>query len=293
MSLRYRHRPFNLPAVAAIIPAYNESENLGGVLDVLRQVSGLSQIIVVDDGSQDDTAEVVRQSAVNDLRIRLIQHLRNRGKGQTIFTGVTATQAPVLLLLDADLINLKPQHIESLIEPVLSGAADMTVGLFRAGHLNTDFAHWITPWLSGQRCLNTDLIQHIFPEAAAGYGFKTALTITARQQHTRTRIVFLNGVWHPPSEFHRGLWKGLGRRLRMYGHIIRAWRMAGSPRPRRQRKKSRSVGLGVLSLVFLSLLVLWGRSNLPGGDPLSPMPVQMSPATERRSTCPGGGPPSR
>ena len=276
MSLRYRHRPFNLPAVAAIIPAYNESENLGGVLDVLRQVSGLSQIIVVDDGSQDDTAEVVGQAAVNDLRIRLIQHSCNQGKGQAIFTGASATQAPVLLLLDADLINLKPQHIESLIEPVISDAADMTLGLFRAGHLNTDFAHWITPCLTGQRCLNADLIQHIVPEAAAGYGFETALTIAARKQHTCTQIVFLKGVWHPPSEFHIGLWKGLGRRLRMYRHIFRAWRMAGGSRSRR-RTKRRSLGLGLLSLIFLSLLVFGGSSNLPWRDSLSPAVAQMTP----------------
>jgi len=274
-------RPFNHsfahPAVTAIIPAYNESESLGRVLDVLSQVARLDQIIVVDDGSQDDTTGVVRQRAALDPRVHLIQHASNRGKGQAIFTGASAAQTPVLLLLDADLVNLKPQHVVDLIEPVLSGAADMTLGLFRAGRLNTDLAHRLTPWLTGQRCLKADLIPHIVPEAAAGYGFETALTVAARQRRARTRQVFLAGVWHPPAEFHHGLWKGVGRRARMYGQILRAWRMARHPHVRQKRKKYPSLGIGLSLLVLLSSLVFWGRSNIPWNDPPYTAPAQMSP----------------
>ena len=209
--------------IAAIIPAYNEAEHLKGVLNVLRCSPQLDEIIVVDDGSSDGTIETVKQAAVEDPRILFLQHANNLGKGQAIFTACAATQASVLLLLDADLINLKPDHVEALLQPVLSGKAEMSVGLFRGGRLRTDFSHWLTPWLSGQRCLRTDLIRYILPEAASGYGFETALTITARHRHSRTQVVFLKGVWHPPSEEHRGVLRGLIRRARMYGNILRAW----------------------------------------------------------------------
>jgi len=216
----------DLPRLCVILPAYNESEGMGGVLAVLRQVPELSEIIVVDDGSQDDTAQITRHSAIQDPRIRLMQQPVNQGKGQAIFIGAAATRAPVLLLLDADLMDLKPQHIKDLVEPVLSGRADMSLGLFRSGHIITDLSHWATPWLSGQRCLKTDLLHNIDIQAAAGYGFETALTISSHQEHARIQVVFLTGVWHPPSEFHRGFLKGVVQRARMYSHIFRAWRMA-------------------------------------------------------------------
>lgn len=226
----------NHPHLSAILPAYNEAEGMGGVLAVLHQVPALDEIIVVDDGSQDDTARVTRQAARQDARIRLIQQPSNLGKGQAIFTAAATTRAPFLLLLDADLMNLNPGHVEDLIEPVLSGRADMSIGLFRSGHLNTDLAHRATPWLSGQRCLKADLLRNIDVQAAAGYGFETALTISTRQEHARTQVVFMSGVWHPPSEFHRGFWQGVAQRTRMYLHILRAWRTA-----RRTRLKLKQV----------------------------------------------------
>jgi len=221
------------PTVAAIIPAYNEAKRLGGVLDALRRTPLLDEIIVVDDGSDDVTAQIAQQASGQDRRVRLVQHESNHGKGQAVFTGWAATQASILLLLDADLYNLSPRHIEALILPILAGEAGMTLGLFRGGHLNTDLAHWFTPWLTGQRCLRADLIQHIVPEAASGYGFETALTIAAQQQHVRTLVVPLRGVWHPPSELHRGLKNGARRRISMYSQILRAWRIIEGTKIRR------------------------------------------------------------
>jgi glycosyltransferase involved in cell wall biosynthesis len=213
------------PLIAAIIPMYNEALNVSGVLDVLRATSLLDEIILVDDGSTDNTAEILYQAATIDRRIRVIQHDKNQGKGQAIFNGWAATTAPIILLLDADLKALAPEHIQALLAPVIDHRADMTMGLFRGGHRGTDFSHWLTPFLTGQRGLRAELLKHVSPEAAAGYGFEVALTVAARQQNSRTRAVALRGVWHPSSEFRseRGYWRGMLWKLRMYGQIIRAW----------------------------------------------------------------------
>jgi polyisoprenyl-phosphate glycosyltransferase len=220
------------PVIAAIIPTYNEAFNVSGVLEVLRQVPLLDEIVMVDDGSKDNTVEILRKAALADTRIKIVQHEKNRGKGQAIFTGWSATNAPVLLLLDADLKNLKPDHIESLLCPILDHRADMTLGLFRGGHFNTDISHWITPFLTGQRGLRAELLKHISHEAAAGYGFEVALTVAASKQNYRKRIVFLKGVWHPSSELRteRGYWNGYIWRVRMYGQIFRAWLIATGER---------------------------------------------------------------
>ena len=216
-------------SIAAIVPTYNEALNISGVLDVLRASSILDEIILVDDGSTDRTIEILRQAALLDPRIQVIQHEENKGKGQAIFTGWAATCAPILLLLDADLKALTPNHIQVLLDPVLDHRADMTLGLFRGGHLNTDLSHWLTPFLTGQRGLRAELLKYVSHDAAAGYGFEVALTVAANQQNFRKRIVFLKGVWHPSSEFRTergGYWKGKVWHLRMYGQIIHAWFIA-------------------------------------------------------------------
>lgn len=252
-----RHSMPDNPQVAAIIPAYNEARRIGAVLEVLRGVSLLSEIIVVDDGSTDGTAEVVRRAATADPRLRLLQHEKNLGKGQAIFTAYAATRAPYLLLLDADLQGLTPSHVEALIRPLLERQADMTLGLFRGGRFNTDLSHWLTPWLTGQRCLRAELLGAVHREAAAGYGFETALMVAAAQQGYRTRRVPLRGVWHPPSEFHRK--RGLIWRMRMYGQIVRAWKMSGgwSAWPRHFRKR-------IFPLVLFLFLALFALAQYRG-----------------------------
>jgi len=214
------------PAIAAILPAYNEAKTIGNVLEVLCRVDSLNEIIVVDDGSKDTTADIVRTYTDRDGRVRLIQHEANRGKGQAIFTAWRSTQATYLILLDSDLMNLAPAHIEALIAPILADKADMTLGLFLGGRIPTDFAHWASPWLTGQRGLRTEILKYVLEEAASGYGFEVALTIAAKQNGYRTRIVPMKGVWHPPSEFHRGWWYGTRWRWRMYGNVLRAWYIA-------------------------------------------------------------------
>ena len=222
-------RQSHKPLIAAIVPTYNEELNVSGVLDVLRATSILDEIIFVDDGSSDKTVEILHQAAIVDPRIQVIQHEKNKGKGQAVFTGWAATSAPIILLLDADLKDLTPNHIQALLAPILEHRADMTLGLFRGGHFNTDLSHWLTPFLTGQRGLRSEILKYVSREAAAGYGFEVALTIAASQLNFRKRIVFLKGVWHPSSEFRTergGYWNGKLWHFRMYGQIIRAWVIA-------------------------------------------------------------------
>jgi hypothetical protein len=212
--------------VSVIIPAYNESDRILRVLHVLSQVEYLDEIIVVDDGSKDDTVRIVENFRSIDPRIIIISNPRNMGKGQAVFAGVHSAKQTIILMLDADLCNLTSSHIDSLCKPVISGTCEMTIGVFKKGHWTSDFSHWITPWLSGQRCLRNELFDQLSPEAAEGYGLETALTIAAQQYQWRVRKVAMMGVSHPPSEIHRGSILGVINRLKMYAQIIRAWYIA-------------------------------------------------------------------
>jgi glycosyltransferase involved in cell wall biosynthesis len=217
--------PPHKPHIAAILPTFNEELNVSGVLEVLHAASILDEIILVDDGSSDNTVNLLHQAAEKDSRIQVIQHDKNRGKGQAIFSGWAATSAPILLLLDADLKNLTPGHINALLAPVIDHRADMTLGLFRGGHFSTDLSHRLTPFLTGQRGLRAEILENISRQAASGYGFEVALTVAAGRHNYRVRVVTLSGVWHPSSEFRkeRGFWGGVSWKLRMYRQILRAW----------------------------------------------------------------------
>jgi glycosyltransferase involved in cell wall biosynthesis len=217
--------PSHKPLIAAIVPIYNEELNIASVLDVIHATSILDEIILVDDGSSDNTVDILNRAATADHRMQVIQHNKNRGKGQAIFSGWAATNAPIILLLDADLKDLTPDHIQALLDPVIDHHADMTLGLFRGGHFLTDLSHRLTPFLTGQRGLRAEILKYVSSEAAAGYGFDVALTLAAGQHNYRSRVVILKGVWHPSSEFRteRGYWGGIIWKFRMYGQVIRAW----------------------------------------------------------------------
>lgn len=217
-------------SVSVIIPAYNEGQRISRVLQVLREVDFIEKIFVVDDGSKDNTAEVVTACQSQDARIMLIRKNNNLGKGQAIITAWELTKTPYILMLDADLKGLRPEHVQNLCAPVLHGKADMTIGLFRHGHFATDFSHWITPWLSGQRCLRSELFECVSDEASRGYGIETALTVLSHQMHLKVVRVYLIGMSHPPGEIHRGSLPGILNRIRMYRQIIHAWYLASTRR---------------------------------------------------------------
>jgi glycosyltransferase involved in cell wall biosynthesis len=214
--------------ISAIIPAYNEASGITGVINVIRSSAFINEIIVVDDGSGDQTGALALEASKVDPRIQVITHPINRGKGQAFFSGVSACKNSIVITVDADLIGLKPEHIYSLVKPVLESQADMTLGIFRGGSLITDLSHWATPWLSGQRCFRLEMLRHVSRDAAAGYGLETAISVAAKQRDWRVDHIIWRGVSHPPSEFHRGRMKGIMARICMYSQILRAWYIATS-----------------------------------------------------------------
>lgn len=213
-------------SLAVIVPAYNEERGVHRVLTTLLDFPMANEIIFVDDGSTDATSLIAKQYCEKETRINIIQHGKNQGKGQAIFSGYNASSSNYLLTLDADLLGLMPEHLYDLVIPVIQNQFDMTYALFRHGYWRSDLGHILTPWLTGQRCIRRELFWEISRRAAAGYGLETAITVAARRHSWRTKKVYWRGVSHPPSENHRGLVLGVCNRTKMYLHILRAWQIA-------------------------------------------------------------------
>jgi glycosyltransferase involved in cell wall biosynthesis len=211
--------------VAAIVPAYNEATRIEGVLQVLLQCPQLHEVLVVNDGSTDNTAEVVaRLTPRGDApTLRLINLPVNRGKGGAMFAGATATDADVVIFFDADLIGLKPDHVARILRPVLEGDAAMSIGVFRGGRFSTDIAQVLVPYISGQRAMLRELFTEIPGIERTRSGVEIALTLHFRRQRYPVSMVVIEGVTHTMKEEKLGWTRGVWARAKMYAEIGRAF----------------------------------------------------------------------
>ena len=118
------------PNYSIVIPAYNEAGRIPATLEsvvaCVRQHGWSAEVIVVDDGSTDATAQVVREFAATAPEVRLLQNPGNRGKGYSVRNGMLHATGEVLLFSDADLAS-PIEEAEKLIAAIAAGA-DVAIG---------------------------------------------------------------------------------------------------------------------------------------------------------------------
>jgi len=179
----------------------------------------VDEVIVVCDGCEDDTAAVARR-----FPVKVVELPQNVGKGGAMMAGVHSTDARIILFLDADLIGLRQAHIRDLVEPVTSGTADMTLGVFDHGRLATDLAQRLAPFLSGQRAVRREVLEDIPDLEQTGFGVEVALSRYAERHGLRVVKVPLPGLAQVMKEEKAGLWRGFRARMRMYWEILKSVR---------------------------------------------------------------------
>jgi dolichyl-phosphate beta-glucosyltransferase len=118
------------PTLSIVLPAYNEAERIATTLDkVMRYAEqrGLrTEVIVVNDGSSDTTADIVREQAGRHPALRLVENPGNRGKGFSIRSGMLHARGDVLLFSDADLSS-PIEEADKLLAAIQAGA-DIAIG---------------------------------------------------------------------------------------------------------------------------------------------------------------------
>lgn len=215
------HRDYRRVKVCAVVPAYNEGERILPVLDTLAASPCVHEIIIVDDGSLDDTyAVILGHSVCKTDRARVLRHNPNRGKGSAMRTGAEATDADVLVFFDADLIGLTPPQVERVVHPVVTGKAAMSLGVFRGGRGWTTLAQILAPNISGQRAIRRDVFLAIPCLTRAGYGVELAITNYVLGEGLPIARVVLRDVTHPMKEEKLGFLRGARARFRMYWQML-------------------------------------------------------------------------
>lgn len=200
----------------AIIPAYNEEKTIGIIIAAAKASSYIDDVYVVNDGSCDETSQNASTAGAT-----VIEMGHNRGKGAALQLGLQSTASDIIVFLDADLIGLRSDHVDSLILPVLQGEVDMTLGVFDGGRRSTDLAQKLTPFLTGQRAVRRQILQEMPNIEELGFGVEVALTRYAKSQGVPYQEVVLHEVSQVMKEEKFGLIDGITRRLRMYWDIVR------------------------------------------------------------------------
>ncbi len=180
--------------ISVIIPAYNESERIAATISAIQKLTQIGEIIVIDDGSSDNTAALADSSGAD-----AVLRQSNSGKGAAIQYGLKVAAGEIILLLDADLGETASEAAK-LLPPVVSGVSDMTIATFpvipgKGGGVGlvVGLARWgikkltgqsMTAPLSGQRAIRRDLLLEI-SEFSNGWGAEVAFTALALQAGSR------------------------------------------------------------------------------------------------------------
>jgi len=127
------------PYLSVLIPAYNEGRTLERVIDAVLKVPEDLEIVLIDDGSSDDTWRVM-ESRVDGDRVRSVRHDVNQGKGAAIRTGLTHARGHIVLIQDADL-EYSPDDYGTLLEPLKTERATVVFGS-RSFSSHAAYSYW-------------------------------------------------------------------------------------------------------------------------------------------------------
>ncbi len=187
--------------VSVVIPAFNEENTVAKVVRTAFSSSYVNEVIVVDDGSTDDTYNEAKRAGA-----KIISHASNRGKGAALKTGFKHSKGDIVVFLDADLHNITPQKIDKMIKPILEGKTDITKTKFkrRAGRVTELTAKPLLKFffpeirfeqpLSGQFAAKRNILQKINFED--DYGVDVGIILDADVQGLKIEEVDIGKLEH-------------------------------------------------------------------------------------------------
>ena len=179
---------------AAIIPAWNEAATVGAVVYAALDARLTDEVIVVDNASSDATATA---AAAHGARV---VHEPTAGKGEAMRAGVAASDADVIVFLDADLVGLRPHHVDGLVASVVAGDTDMACGLFDEAPSPTRSSSRACRCSPASGHLRRELFEQLDLRDLRGYRVEAALNSPSPSVACAATTRSLPGLWHRTKE---------------------------------------------------------------------------------------------
>lgn len=201
--------------VSIVIPAFDEAAIIRLCIEEALGCAEASEVIVVDDGSTDGTADVARAAGASVIRLA-----SNGGKAAAMDAGVRAARNDTILFLDADVSGHTPAALSRIVQPVIAGRYEMYVGLRARNTVWLNRVLHFFPIIGGERAVTRRLWEAVPGAYQVGFKIEIALNHTAKQFKPGMGFELIAGTRHHTKEKKYGLWLGLTRRLSMVNDVV-------------------------------------------------------------------------
>lgn len=183
-------------SVSAVVAAYNEEKTIMPIVDTLLKHPRLAEVIVVDDGSTDNTNKIIQK--IDHPKLITVRHPKNRGKGAAVVTGLEKSDAKIFLLIDADLYQFHPVHVDILLNPLEIDPFCMAIGVIEGRRTDKIPRNVFFKPFSGERAVPRKLIWPLRGKIArSGYGIEAILNLNQMHRNRKIYYVPLPGLIHP------------------------------------------------------------------------------------------------
>ncbi|MBA7549851.1 Undecaprenyl-phosphate 4-deoxy-4-formamido-L-arabinose transferase [subsurface metagenome] len=178
--------------LSIIICSYNEEKTVCDVVKACREFNKKSEILVIDDGSEDNSEELLRELN-QTIDFKYIKLPENRGKSYAMTLGVKKASNEIILFFDADSRGIREEHFQDMLKPIIEDQADMVLGHTAATLIN----YKLTPFKSftGERVLHKkDLIPILDDIQDLRFGIETYINLYYQTHGKRIKYVLLEGL---------------------------------------------------------------------------------------------------
>lgn len=185
----------NQKKVSIVICVFNEETTIEDVIKACVEYNPNSEILVIDDGSTDDTQKLV-MDLNKSLDFRYVKMDENQGKSYAMAKGVKEASHDIILFFDADVTGIKKEHFEKILEPLYSDEADMILG--QPSETLIDYR--VNPFkgLTGERALHKkDIVPILDDIREISFGVETYINLYFKAHGKRIKYIIMDGLTHP------------------------------------------------------------------------------------------------
>ncbi len=202
--------------ISVVIAAFNEAPRIADVLKVVENHPLIDEVIVINDGSVDNTSQVVRK-----FNVKLIENEKNIGKTLSVKKGIDAAKNDLIMLLDADLQGLTEKSIEKLANPVLTGQVDWTLSYRNNSFLIMKLLQ--LDWISGERVIPRKFLMDplISSRPEVGYSLEVLMNKSLLGNRRSFQSVYLKNVINTRKSEKVGFRAGTYNDFAVIGQMLR------------------------------------------------------------------------